>query len=186
MSQTVTGVLAPAAIGRIDGHTNYASKAYVVTSGVTINAGDFVYFASGCVTNATVNGARILGMAEGTATGTATGTVTVLVCIDRNMQYLVKTAAALTVANGTNAYVGTYFDLSGGTGATNLNIPRYNYGSIPASWLYWYEWFTVFRYKWFDQYIRYLYISKLCSKPIRIWLILGKELRNGICKTSMA
>jgi hypothetical protein len=116
MSQTVTGVLAPAAIGRIDGHTNYASKAYVVTSGVTINAGDFVYFASGCVTNATVNGARILGMAEGTATGTATGTVTVLVCIDRNMQYLVKTAAALTVANGTNAYVGTYFDLSGATG----------------------------------------------------------------------
>jgi hypothetical protein len=117
MSQTVTAVQAPAAIGRIDGHTNYASKAYVVTSGVTINAGDFVYFASGYVTNTTVNGARILGMAEGTATGNATGTVTVLVCIDRNMQYLVKTAAALTITNGTNAYVGTYFDLSGATGA---------------------------------------------------------------------
>jgi hypothetical protein len=121
MSQTVTGVQAPAAIGRIDGHTNYASKSFVVTSGVTINAGDFVYFASGCVTNATVSQARLIGMSEQTATGTATGTVTVLVCIDRNMQYLLKTSTALaSVSNGTSTAVGSYFDISGAAGAQTI------------------------------------------------------------------
>jgi hypothetical protein len=121
MSQTVTAAQAPVAIGRIDGHTNYASKDYVVTSGVTINAGDFVYFASGAVLNTTVSGARLVGMAEGTATGNATGTVTVKVCIDRNMQYLLKGATAFaTVSNGTSTAVGAYFDLAGTTGAQTI------------------------------------------------------------------
>lgn len=121
MSQTVTGVQAPAAIGRYDGHTNYASKDYVVTNGVTINAGDFVYFASGAVTNTTVSQARLIGMAEGTATGNSTGTVTVTVCIDPHMQYLIKGASAFTsISNGTSAAIGTYYDISGTTGAQSI------------------------------------------------------------------
>jgi hypothetical protein len=129
MSQTVIGVQAPQAIGRIDGHTNYASKQFVVASGVTINEGDFVYFASGYVTNATVSQARLVGMAEGTATGTATGTVTVLVCVDRNMQYLLKTSSALAgVSNGTSTAVGAYFDISGATGAQTITT-----GSLGAT-----------------------------------------------------
>lgn len=121
MGQTVTAIQAPAAIGRIDGHTNYASMDFVVASGVTINAGDFVYFASGAVTNATVSGARLVGMAEGTATGNATGTVIVKVCIDRNMRYLIKGASAFTsISNGTSAAIGTYYDISGSTGAQSI------------------------------------------------------------------
>jgi hypothetical protein len=121
MSQTVTGVQAPAAIGRIDGHTNYASQSFVIASGVTINAGDFVYFSSGAVTNATVSGARLLGMAEGTATGNSTGTVTILVCIDRNMRYLLKGATVFaTVSNGVSTSVGQYYDISGATGAQTI------------------------------------------------------------------
>ena len=121
MSQTVTAVQAPAAIGRIDGHTNYASADFVVASGVTINAGDFVYFSSGAVTNATVSQARLVGLAEGTATGNATGTVTVTVCIDRNMKYLLKGATAFaTVSNGVSTSVGQYYDISGATGAQTI------------------------------------------------------------------
>lgn len=116
MGQSVAGVQYPAAIGRIDGHTNYATREYVVANGVTINAGDFVYFASGVVTNATVNQARLVGMAEGTATGNSSGTVTVLVCIDPMMRYLVKSTTSLAVTNNTNANVGQYFDISGSTG----------------------------------------------------------------------
>lgn len=117
MSQTVTAVQAPAAIGRIDGHTNYASQDFVVASGVTVNAGDFVYFTSGTVTNATVSGARLVGMAEGTAVGNATGTVTVTVCIDRNMRYLLKGATNFaSVTNGTSTSIGQYYDIAGTTG----------------------------------------------------------------------
>lgn len=125
MSQTVTAVQAPAAIGRIDGHTNYASKNFVVASGVTINAGDFVYFNStnGNITNATVEAARLLGIAEGTATGTATGTVTVPVCIDRNMTYLIKGDAVFaSVSNGTSTSVGQYYDITGATGAQLIDV----------------------------------------------------------------
>jgi hypothetical protein len=130
MSQTVTGVQYPAAIGRIDGHTNYASQSFVVASGVTINAGDFVYFTSGTVTNATVNGARLLGMAEGTATGTATGTVSVSVCIDRNMRYLLKSTTSLALTNGTNSYVGQYFDITGATGAETVSATGTTLGAF--------------------------------------------------------
>jgi len=121
MSQTVTGVQAPAAIGRIDGHTNYASQDFVVANGVTVNAGDFVYFSSGAVTNASVSGARLVGMAEGTATGNSTGTVTITVCIDRNMKYLLKGASVFsTVSNGVSTSVGQYYDISGATGAQTI------------------------------------------------------------------
>lgn len=121
MSQTVTALQAPAAIGRIDGHTNYASMDFVVASGVTINAGDFVYFTNGTVTNASVSGARLVGMAEGTATGTSNGSVTVTVVIDRNMKYLLKGASVFaSVSNGTSTSVGQYYDISGSTGAQTI------------------------------------------------------------------
>lgn len=115
MGQTVATRLSGSMLGRIDGHTNFASYDFVVTNGVTIKAGDFVYFdGSGRVTNATVAGARIVGMAEGTATGT-TGSVTVTVCIDPLMRYLLKNDNIGTTFAATQ--IGTYFDLIGASGA---------------------------------------------------------------------
>jgi len=130
MSQTVTGVQYPAAIGRIDGHTNYASKDFVVASGVTINAGDFVYFSSGTVTNASVNGARLIGMAEGTATGTSTGSVLVKVCIDPMMRYMLKSTTALAITNGTNSDIGQYFDITGATTAQTVSVTGTTLGAF--------------------------------------------------------
>jgi len=125
MSQTVTAVQAPAMLGRFDGHTNYASQDFVVASGVTITAGDFVYFSgtTGTITNASVSGARLLGMAEGTATGNSTGTVTVTVCIDPNMKYLLKASTSFAaVSNGTSTSVGQFYDISGATGAQTVTV----------------------------------------------------------------
>lgn len=102
-------------VGRLDGQTNFAAREFVVTSGVTVNEGDFVYFASGKVTNATVAGARLIGMASGTATGNAGGTVKVSVCIDPNMVYLVDNDNDTTTFAAT--HVGTNFDLIGAAGA---------------------------------------------------------------------
>jgi hypothetical protein len=102
-------------LGRIDGHTNYATGSYRVTSGVTVTAGDFVYFDGvGEVTNATVAGARLVGMALSTVTGTAAN-VEVLVCIDPMMRYLVDNDNAGATFAVTD--VGKYFDLTGATGA---------------------------------------------------------------------
>lgn len=115
MSQTVTGVQAPAAKGRVDGHTNYASRDFIVANGVTVNAGDFVYFSGGNITNATVTGDfRPLGMSEATVVGDGTKTATV--CIDPNMIYLIKASSALAASN-----VGQYFDLQGSAGAQVIN-----------------------------------------------------------------
>jgi len=102
-------------VGRIDGETNFAARDFIVGSGVTVNEGDFVYFASGVVTNATVAGARLLGMAMGTATGNAGGTVKVTVCVDPNMVYLIDNDNIGTTFAST--HVGTSFDLIGATGA---------------------------------------------------------------------
>lgn len=123
MSQTVTAVQAPAAIGRIDGHTNYASTQFVVANNVTINEGDFVYFsgATGTITNATVSGARLIGMSESTVTGNATGTNVATVITDRNMRYLLKGATAFaSVVNGVSTSVGQFYDIAGSTGAQTI------------------------------------------------------------------
>lgn len=107
MSQTVTAVQAPAAIGRLDGHTNYASRDFVVANGVTVNAGDFVYFTAGTVSNATVTGdSRPIGMAEGTVVGDGTKTVTV--CIDPMMLYLLKSSTGTFATTD----VGQYYDFA--------------------------------------------------------------------------
>ena len=101
-------------LGRIDGHSNWAQRDFVVANGVTITAGDFVYFASGRITNASIATQEILGMATQTATGTA-GSVKCSVIIDPLMTYLVdgdEVGASLGVT-----HVGTKFDLTGATGA---------------------------------------------------------------------
>lgn len=113
MSQTVTAAISGRAIGRVDGHTNYASQDFIVANGVTVNAGDFVYFSSGTITNASIAGARLVGQAEATVVGDGTKTCTV--CIDPNMRYLLKNDNVGTTFAAT--HVGQYFDLTGATGA---------------------------------------------------------------------
>lgn len=115
MGQSVNTTQTPQMLGRLDGSTNFASAAFPVANGITISIGDFVYFSSGSVTNATVSGARLVGMATQQATGNATNTVTVLVCVDPLMRYLIE---GNTVFSATS--VGQYFDISGATGAQEI------------------------------------------------------------------
>lgn len=99
-------------LGRIDGNTNYATYRFTITNGITVTAGDFVYQdASGRITNSSVGGARLVGMAMETAIGT-TGTVTALICIDPFMRYLLQTTGTFTASS-----VLRNFDLTGATGA---------------------------------------------------------------------
>lgn len=102
-------------LGRVDGKVNYATYSFPVASGVTVTAGDFVYFASGRITSATIAGARAVGMVLETATGNAGGTVSALVCVDPLMRYLLKNDNDTTTFAIT--HVGTNFDLIGATGA---------------------------------------------------------------------
>jgi hypothetical protein len=102
-------------IGRIDGNTNFASYTFPVASGVTVTAGDFVYFASGRITSASVAGALCIGMVMETATGDSGGTVKALVCIDVTMRYLLQNDNIGTTFAA--SLVGTKFDLIGATGA---------------------------------------------------------------------
>ena len=101
-------------LGRLDGHTNYATYEFVVASGVTITEGDFVYFdGDGEITNATIGTSRLVGMALETVTGD--DSVKALVCIDDQMRYLIDNdndSATFSAAN-----VGDYFNLIGATGA---------------------------------------------------------------------
>ncbi len=103
-------------LGRLDGNTNYATYRFVIDSGVTITEGDFVYGnGTGEITNASVGGQRLVGMALETATGNAASTVTCLVCIDPTMRYLIDND--LDSATFTAANVLDNFDLIGATGA---------------------------------------------------------------------
>ena len=103
-------------LGRADGKVNYATYAFPVASGVTVTAGDFVYQdGSGRITNASIGGARLVGMAIETGTGNPGGTVSVLVCIDPLMRYLLKNDNLVTTFAAT--HVLTNFDLIGATGA---------------------------------------------------------------------
>lgn len=102
-------------LGTVDGKTNVASLHLPVASGVTVTDGDFVYFASGRITSASVAGARLIGVVEETATGNAGGTVKALVTVEPNAKYLVDNDNDGTTFAA--AHVGTYFDLIGATGA---------------------------------------------------------------------
>ena len=102
-------------LGNIDGGTNYATYPFIVTNGVTVTAGDFVYFSSGRITNATITGdVRLVGMALETKVGT-TGAVACLVAIDDDLKYLLQQDNVAATFAATD--VGKYFDLTGATGA---------------------------------------------------------------------
>lgn len=102
-------------LGRADGNTNFSTQPIVVASGVTVTKGDFVYFASGLLSSASVDGKKLVGMALETQTGNATGTVKCLVCVDPTMRYLVDgDQVGTTLAQ---SHQGTYFDVTGATGA---------------------------------------------------------------------
>ena len=103
-------------LGRIDGNTNYATMNLPITSGVTVTEGDAVYFdGSGRITNSSVAGQRLVGVAAETATGNAGGSVKALVICDPNMRYLIDNDNVGTTFAVT--HVGDYFDLIGATGA---------------------------------------------------------------------
>jgi hypothetical protein len=102
-------------LGCADGTTNFANYSFPVASGVTVTAGDFVYFTSGRITSATIAGALAIGMVLETATGDAAGTVKASVCIDPLMRYLLQNDNLVTTFAAT--HVGTKFDLIGATGA---------------------------------------------------------------------
>lgn len=102
-----------AMLGRADGKVNYATYTFAPASAVTITAGDFVYQdASGRITNASIGGARLVGMSLETVTGNAGGTNVALICVDPLMRYLLKTTGTFTAAS-----VLRNFDLTGATAA---------------------------------------------------------------------
>lgn len=102
-------------LGRLDGKTNYATASFPVASGVTVTDGDFVYFASGRITSASIGTQQLIGVVQETATGNAGGTVEALVIVDPNMRYVVDNDNVGTTFAAT--HVGTKFDLIGATGA---------------------------------------------------------------------
>ena len=102
-------------LGRTDGNTNFSTYKFIVTSGITITKGDFVYFASGEITNSSIATQLVVGVAMETCTGVSDNSVKCLVCIDPEMRYLLdndQDSATFAVTD-----VGKYFDLIGATGA---------------------------------------------------------------------
>lgn len=108
------------------------TKELPVASGVTVTDGDFVYLASGRVTNASIAGKTLLGIVHGgqsndpsnvantqNAVGDAQGTVKVLVHIEPNAKFLVTSDNVGTTLDQT--HVGQAFDLTGNTGAQLLD-----------------------------------------------------------------
>lgn len=106
---------------------SFVTKEYPVASGVTVNDGDAVYLASGRVTSATIAGATVLGVVQGSnannpsnvtnstaTTGDAAGTATVLVIVDPSVKILSSVNAAPTL--------GARYNLSGATGAQIVNV----------------------------------------------------------------
>ena len=102
-------------LGRTDGNTNFSTQKFIVTSGVTITKGDFVYFASGELTNTSVAGALLVGTSMETKAGVADNSVTCLVCVDPEMRYLLDNDNDSATFAATD--VGRFFDLIGATGA---------------------------------------------------------------------
>lgn len=107
-------------LGTVDGKTNFATLNLPVANGVTVNAGDLVYFTTaGAVSSATITGdVRIIGQAQSTVTGNAAGTNKVLVNVEPSAKYLMQASSALTAAT----HVGQYFDLTGATGAQKVLV----------------------------------------------------------------
>lgn len=103
-------------LGSVDGGVNFATYAFPVANGVTVTAGDFVYFSSGRITSATITGdSRPIGTVLETATGDSGGTVKALTVIDDDIRYLLQNDNIGTTFAA--SHVGQYFDLIGATGA---------------------------------------------------------------------
>lgn len=102
-------------LGRIDGNSNWSSLNLPVANSTTVTAGDFVYFASGRITSASVAGQPLIGQVQETATGNSAGTVKAQVIVDPTMRYIIDNDNVGTTFAAT--HVGTKFDLIGATGA---------------------------------------------------------------------
>lgn len=102
-------------LGNIDGKSNAVTMELPVANGVTVTAGDFVYFSSGRITSATIAGARLIGQVQATAAGNSGGTVKALVVVDPAAKYLVQNDNVGTTFAA--SHVGQYMDLTGATGA---------------------------------------------------------------------
>lgn len=104
-------------LGRVNGDSKAASLVFPVASGVTVNNGDFVYFASGRITAASIPGQPLIGMVvcDGAITGNAGGTVKANVIVEPDAKYLVDNDNIGTTFAA--SHVGTLFDLIGATGA---------------------------------------------------------------------
>lgn len=107
-------------LGTADGKTNAATLNLPVASGVTVTAGDFVYFSSGRITSATITGdVRLIGQVQSTATGNAGGTVKALVIVEPNAKFLMQNDNIGTTFAA--SHVGQYFDLTGATGLQQVD-----------------------------------------------------------------
>lgn len=114
-------------IAREQGDTNSVTRKYPVANGATVYDGEFVYLSAGRVTSASIAGKRLLGTVVGgdtanlkrtysaSATGDAGGTVEVLVNVERDAKYLMKSDQVGTTLAVTHE--GTYFDLTGNPGS---------------------------------------------------------------------
>ena len=102
-------------LGNIDGRSNDVTMLLKVADGVTVTDGDFVYFASGRITSASIAGQPLIGVVQETAVGNTAGTVEALVNVDQTSKWLVDNDNVGTTFAA--SHVGTKFDLIGATGA---------------------------------------------------------------------
>jgi len=102
-------------VGNITGRHNMVVVEFPVANGVTVNEGDFVKFASGRVTNASITGAKLVGRSQTTATGDSGGSVSARIECDPSTKFLIdndETGGAAVIGD-----VGSYYDLTGAAGA---------------------------------------------------------------------
>jgi hypothetical protein len=130
-------------INREDAGSRSASREAPVADTVTVYNRDFVYYASGRVTSATIAGAVIAGMVLGgntrlvgrsqrtnqatplSVTGNTAGTNKVLVVIEPMAVYLLKASGTVT-----EALKGQNFNLQGAAGSQLINITPSASGSF--------------------------------------------------------
>jgi len=102
-------------VGSLNANQEQVFKTLPVANSVTVTAGDFVYLTSGRVTSASIDGKRLVGVAQSTVTGNSGGTNTVLVDVTPNALYAVDNDNVGTTYAA--SLVGTHFDVTGATGA---------------------------------------------------------------------
>lgn len=102
-------------VGSLNANQEQVFKTLPVANGVTVTANDFVYLTSGRISSASPAGIRLLGVAQSTVVGNSGGTNKVLVDVTPNALYAVDNDNVGTTYAA--AHVGTYFDITGATGA---------------------------------------------------------------------